>query len=61
MPVRARYASLLTMQIMLQKIWSNNHWTEQIRSLVRFNSHLPFGEIGFPDDWEARKERRFAP
>ena len=53
------YASLLTMQILLQKIWTNNSWAEQLRALVDASAHLPFAEIGFPVNWTARKEWGF--
>jgi abortive infection bacteriophage resistance protein len=55
------YASLLTMQILLQKIWTNNNWAEQLRDLVDSSPQLPVSEMGFPDDWRARKEWGFAP
>ncbi len=53
------YAALLTMQILLKKIWSNNNWAEALRSLVAAHPKLPLGEMGFPDDWKARKEWGF--
>jgi len=39
-------ASLLTMQILLQKIWANNNWAEQLRALVAASAHLPMAEMG---------------
>ncbi|WP_234685089.1 Abi family protein [Bradyrhizobium monzae] len=53
------YASLLTMQILLQRIWANNNWAEQLRALVAASPHLPMTEMGFPDDWLERKEWGF--
>ena len=55
------YASLLTMQILLQKIWTNNNWAEQLRALVETSPHLPMAEMGFPENWTARKEWGFFP
>ncbi|QHO73609.1 hypothetical protein ACH79_14075 [Bradyrhizobium sp. CCBAU 051011] len=55
------YASLLTMQILLQRIWTNNNWAEQLRELVDSSPQLPVSEMGFPEDWRARKEWGFAP
>jgi abortive infection bacteriophage resistance protein len=55
------YASLLTMQILLQKIWANNNWADQLRAFVDAAAHLPMAEMGFPENWMKRKEWGFVP
>ncbi|MBR1225231.1 Abi family protein [Bradyrhizobium sp. AUGA SZCCT0176] len=55
------YASLLTMQILLQKIWKDNGWAEQLSDLVDASANLPMDEMGFPANWKARKEWGFIP
>jgi abortive infection bacteriophage resistance protein len=54
-------AALLTMQILLQRIWSTNSWAEWLRSLIAAHPNLPFDEMGIPDDWKTRKEWGFHP
>jgi abortive infection bacteriophage resistance protein len=53
------YAVLLAIQIILQKIWANNHWAEGLRKLVEEHPNVPLGSKGFPGDWRAGKEWRF--
>jgi abortive infection bacteriophage resistance protein len=53
------YTVLLACQIMLQKIWSNNHWAETLRDLFDAHPNIPLRSMGFPDDWRLRKEWGF--
>jgi abortive infection bacteriophage resistance protein len=50
------YAVLLTTQILLRKIWSNNHWAESLRDLFDTHPNIPLISMGFPQDWRTRKE-----
>jgi abortive infection bacteriophage resistance protein len=50
------YAVLLALQIILQKIWGNNHWAEGLRKLLEEHPNVPLGSMGFPGDWITRKE-----
>jgi abortive infection bacteriophage resistance protein len=53
------YSVLLAMQIMMQKIWSNNSWAEALRDLLDAHPNIPLNAMGFPDDWKMRKEWGF--
>jgi len=50
------YAVLLIMQILLQRIWSNNGWAERLRDLLEEHPKIPLRSMGFPPDWLERKE-----
>jgi abortive infection bacteriophage resistance protein len=50
------YAVLLTMQILLSRIWSNNEWAERLRDLIRTYPTIPIASMGFPANWERLKE-----
>jgi abortive infection bacteriophage resistance protein len=49
------YAVLLALQLMLRKIWSNNHWAEALRDLIEGHPNVPLSSMGFPKDWQSRK------
>lgn len=53
------YASLLTMQSMLKKIWSDNNWACDLRSLIDSHPRIPLNSMGFPNDWKKRSIWRF--
>lgn len=53
------YAALLAMQILLQRIWSNNEWAERLRILIGAHPGLPTSAMGFPSNWESLKEWKF--
>ncbi|MCG6204578.1 Abi family protein [Rhodopseudomonas sp. HC1] len=55
------YSVLLAMQIILQKIWSNNHWAEALGKIIDSHPRIPLTSMGFPEDWKQRKEWRLAP
>ena len=48
------YAMLLVLQIVLSKIWSNNHWAEDLRDLLVKHPDIPLTDMGFPVDWALR-------
>jgi abortive infection bacteriophage resistance protein len=50
------YSVLLAMQIIMQKIWSTNHWAEALRDIFDSHPNIPLNAMGFPDDWRQRKE-----
>ncbi|MGY4418912.1 abortive infection bacteriophage resistance protein [Bradyrhizobium sp. JR6.1] len=53
------YAALLAMQILLQQIWSNNEWAENLRALIDEHPTIPLGAMGFPADWDKLAEWSF--
>jgi abortive infection bacteriophage resistance protein len=53
------YAILLVLQLMLQRIWTNNNWAEGLRELVNAHPKIPYGSMGMPQSWVLRKEWRF--
>lgn len=46
------YAQLLVMQILIQKIWSNNHWADKLAALVSEHPNAPIADMGFPANWK---------
>jgi len=50
------YAVLLTMQILLSRIWSNNEWAERLRDLIHAHPAIPIKLMGFPLNWEGLQE-----
>jgi abortive infection bacteriophage resistance protein len=48
------YAILLVLQIVLSKIWSTNHWAEDLRDLIAKHPDVPLADMGFPADWSQR-------
>jgi abortive infection bacteriophage resistance protein len=50
------YAVLLTMQILLSRIWSNNEWAERLHELMHDYPTIPIGLMGFPPDWVTKAE-----
>jgi abortive infection bacteriophage resistance protein len=49
------YAALLALQLMLQKIWGDNNWAEDLRDLVEAHPKIPLPSMGFPHDWKKRR------
>jgi abortive infection bacteriophage resistance protein len=54
------YATLLVMQIILKKIWSDNHWAEKLQNLLNEHSNVPLDAMGFPEEWQTRAVWGFA-
>lgn len=49
------YADLLALQLLLQKIWTNNHWAEALSELIASHPNVPLGSMGFPNNWRDAK------
>jgi abortive infection bacteriophage resistance protein len=49
------YAALLVLQILLRRVWSNNHWAERLHALMQEHARVPLASMGFPLDWSARR------
>ena len=46
------YAQFLVMQILIRKIWDNNHWAERLAALIEEHPNIPIVDMGFPADWK---------
>lgn len=55
------YSVLLAIQLILQKIWSDNQWAESLRRLLDDHPMIPLSAMGFPDGWSGRKEWSLKP
>jgi abortive infection bacteriophage resistance protein len=53
------FAALLMLQIMLRRIWGDNHWAAALRSLVETHPKIPLNLMGFPEGWVLQKEWGF--
>lgn len=49
------YAQLLVLQLLLKRVWSTNHWAENLRALIDAHPSVPRASMGFPTDWQARE------
>jgi hypothetical protein len=48
------YAQLVVMQILIEKIAPNNHWSASLKKLFLEHPEIPTSQMGFPDDWAQR-------
>jgi abortive infection bacteriophage resistance protein len=53
------YAQLLVMQILIRKIWDNNHWAERLADLISEHPDVPIADMGFPPDWQKSRAWNF--
>jgi abortive infection bacteriophage resistance protein len=49
------YASMLSLEHILEKIDPNNGWLSRIKELIRKNPHIETRLMGFPSDWQSRE------
>ncbi|WP_339036046.1 Abi family protein [Bradyrhizobium symbiodeficiens] len=52
------YAQFLVMQILIRRVWANNHWAERLAELLEEHPNVPIADMGFPVDW--KKSRSWA-
>ncbi|MDJ0679349.1 MAG: Abi family protein [Xenococcaceae cyanobacterium MO_167.B52] len=45
------YAQLAIIQILMQKITIDSHWSDNLKTLIQEYSSIPIQDMGFPEDW----------
>ena len=45
------YAQLVIIQVLMQKITIDSHWSNNLKTLIQEYSSIPIQDMGFPKDW----------
>ncbi len=46
------YVQLVIIQVLMQKITIDSHWSDNLKILIQEYSSIPLKDMGFPQDWD---------